>query len=185
MYLEIRKGANWVSLSIKRLFLSRNSLRLLLLALLQCSFHFFFFVSFYNITSLDVIVVLDGQSAFHTYQYFLHIIFEALQRAQFSTCRGIWIHHDTIPDHSHLIITPDLTIDHYTTGNGCLIEFEYLADLHVGNDLFLDLGFQHSFHGTLDLVNGRVDNGIGLDLDTCILCDPVGLHGWTHVKSND
>jgi hypothetical protein len=79
-YLATWRGQTGIP-SIKKGCPIRNSLILLSLTPLQCSLNFFFFVSFYDVAGFNVIVVLDGQSALHTYQYFFHIILEAFQRA--------------------------------------------------------------------------------------------------------
>ena len=85
------------------------------------------------------------------------------------------IFHDTIANDPDLAVPQDLTIQHIATGNSSLIKLVHFANLHVGYDLLLDLRLQHTFHRTLDLFDGVVDDGIQLDLHTFRTCELIGL----------
>src|SRR5690606_26975599 len=74
--------------------------------LLKCLLDFYDFVSFNSVTFLDIIVILNGDTAFYPALHFTHIIlksFQGIDRSNLTFFR--WINHNSITDHPHKVVT--------------------------------------------------------------------------------
>ena len=77
-----------------------------------------------------------------------------------------------------------LTIgNHSTSDSADLGDLEYLFDLNLtcGN-LFLNL-IKHTLHSCLDIVHSVVDDGVGVDFHTLLLCKFLSCYGRTHLEA--
>ena len=114
---------------------------------LQSPLHFYFFKGFYNISNLDVCIILNGQSALHIIGYFFHIIFIAFQTTKLSGK-----YYDAISNQTDAVVPGNFTFDYNTTCHRSLIKFVHFLDFHIGQYLLFNSRFQHTFHCTPDFL---------------------------------
>ena len=90
--------------------------------ILQFFLHCHLLVGFYHISFVNIVVVLNLQSAVVTFAHFLHIVFEAFKRRQL-----YGVNHYVIAYKSDFRIAIYLTISHHTAGYRT--HFRYLEEL--------------------------------------------------------
>src|SRR6185437_14445990 len=153
---------------------------------LERSFYFFFLIGFDDVSYADIIVILNGKTAFHAGGDFFYVFLEPFERCQLSssTFSG-GIDDDTIADQADLGVPEDLSIEHIATCDGRLVEFEDIAHFDVGHHFLLDLRFEHAFHSGLDFFDGIVNDRIGLYFHSFIFSQAGGLRGRVDIEAND
>ena len=93
---------------------------------------------------------------------------------------------DTVADDVCLVLVVHLAFGDETTGHGAhLADLEDLALLHLArDDLFLDL-VEHTDHGTLDVVERIVDDGVGVDLHAFAVSQFARVGRRAHLEADD
>ena len=134
-----------------------------------------------GITFLDVVVVLDGQTAFEVLFDFLRIVFETLERVEFA---GIDDHVAT--QQAQLGGAAHHTRGNHTAGDRTdLADLEHLANLCGTDDFFLLVWRQHARHGQLEVVHGVVNDVVVADVHTVAFGQLARTGIGTGVEAND
>ena len=89
-------------------------------------------VAFDDVADLDVVEILDVETAVHAGGDFLDVVLVTLQGAESAR-----VDHDAIADDADLRVTGDLAVQNHTAGDGAdLADLEGFADFEVaGNHL--------------------------------------------------
>src|SRR6185437_2930283 len=134
-----------------------------------------------NVADLDVVEVLDADTALEALAHFTHIILEAAQRADDAV-----VHLDTIANDTHATRAVDDSIAHAATSDDAdARDLEYLADLRVAENHLALFGAKHAFQRELHILDGFVDDLVQLDLDALALGGIARVVVRTHVEADD
>ena len=116
---------------------------------------FYFLEGFDDVAFLDVVAVGQADTALEVGVHFLHVVFEAFERVDFAR-----EDYDAVADEACLVAALHLAVDHVSTGHVTnLGDVVNLTHLDVGGKFFLDNGFEHAFHGFLNVLDSVVDDG--------------------------
>src|SRR5688572_25399452 len=141
------------------LFLSNSS------RFLQCPLNFFFFVTFNDIANIQVVELLDADTAFETGPNFRYIILKAFQRQNLTG-----VNYDTIPNDPNFGVPGNSTIRNHTACNSTHFRNpEYFPNFYVGYNYFLNSWGKHTFHRIFQFVNRIVDDRVKSDVDLFLL----------------
>ncbi len=115
---------------------------------------------------LDVVVVLDTDTALHSGDDFLGVLLASLEGSQVSG-----VDNDAVTDKTNLGALGELSFLDEGTGDRADLRYleRLLDDSSRGNFLFL-LRLEHTFDTVLDLVDRVVDDGVETDFDSFLLC---------------
>ena len=94
--------------------------------------------------------------------------------------------NDTVADKTSLVCAVNLALGDQSTGNRSdLRDLVYLANFHLTGDNLLDNLVEHTLHGGSDILDGIVDDRIGVDLYTLLVSELAGRCRRTHLEAHD
>src|SRR5262245_21688996 len=127
--------------------------------------HFFRAVALDDVADLDVVEVLDADTALESFADFARVVLEAFERRD----RAVE-HFDAVANEANASLTVDHAAANRATGDGAdTRDLEDLAHLCLAlHDLAL-FGAQHAFHRSADIGHRLVDDAVQLDVHTFTL----------------
>ena len=128
---------------------------------LQRSSDFLDRVTFDNVAGLEVLEILEAQTAFAAGFDFFDVILEMLEAGDTAFELDGFAANDA--DAADALEPSAVDV---TAGDlGAFGELENLADFGAADDGFLGFGFEKAFHGFFNLVEEFIDDGVEFDLD--------------------
>ena len=107
-----------------------------------------------HVTDLDVVELLDSDTALHSGRNFLGVVLVPLEG-----CDVTGVDHDTVTDKATLGRLGDLSVTYEATGDRSYLgNLEGLLDLCGSGDLLLLDRLEHTFDTVLDIVDRIIDD---------------------------
>ena len=96
------------------------------------------------------------------------------------------MNHNTVANNAGLVFVVHLSVDDQSAGHRAdLRDLEHLFHLYLARHDFLLHLVEHAFHGRLDVVDGVVNNRIGVDLHAFALSQFAGVGRRAYLESHD
>ena len=130
---------------------------------------------------MDIVVLLQTDTALVALCHFLHVVLETLQRGDL-----VFEDHHAVADDADLGLTGYLTVgdigagDHAHIGNA-----DRLTHLGAAENDFLILGSQHTLHSRFNFVYAIVNDAVGAHVYPVTLCHIGGVLIGTDVEAHD
>lgn len=138
-------------------------------------------VGFDGVARLDVVVAADVETALLSVRNLLDIILVLLELSELTREDDDGVANDT-----YFGVTRDFALGDDTSGNGAdLGDVEGLLDFSRTRDFLFDFRREHTLHGTLDLLDGIIDDGIGADVNFLLLGKSFGTARRTDLEADD
>src|SRR5687768_4453902 len=164
-----------------RIASATRSARRLLATGRERSGHLFRAVTLDDVVDLDVVEVLDTDTALEAFLHLAHVVLEPLERRD-----DALVHLDALAHHAHARLAVDHPAAHHAAGDGAdLRDLEDLADLRLAQDDFALLGTQHPLERGAHVVHRLVDDAIELDVHPFALGRRAGVVVRAHVEADD
>src|SRR6185503_11617600 len=141
----------------------------------------FHHIGFNLVANLDVVKVLEADSAFKALANFGNVILEAPQGDDIALPTDYAVANQTGAG-----IAANVAVDHHRPGHSAdTRNLEHFANICLADDLFTLDRLQHAYHRRayffFDLVNDRMETNI----DGFLLGEVSGARFWSNVESND
>src|ERR1041385_6295306 len=134
-----------------------------------------------DVAHLDVVEVLDRDTALEAFAHLANVILEPLERRD-----GAVEHFDPFANDAHPTLSIDDAAPHRTTGDRSdPRNLEYLAHLGFAEDDFALFGPEHSFHRRADVGHRFVDDAVQLDVDAFAFRRGARVVVRAHVEADD
>src|ERR1051326_7455913 len=138
-------------------------------------------VGFDDVADLDVVEVLQADSALESRLDFPDVVLETSQGGD-----GPVVNHDPVPDQVYFVSPGDLPLLNVGSADRTqLRDLEDLANFDRGGDFFVLARGKEAFKRLLDVFDGVVNNIIEPDIDVFLLRQPAGVHIGPDVESDD
>ena len=134
-----------------------------------------------DVADLDVVEVLDADTALEPFAHFAHVVLEALERRE----RAVE-HLDAVANDAHAALAvDDAAADRAAGDRSDARDLEHLAHFGFAEHDFALFGTQHAFHRGANVGHRFVDDAVQLDLDAFALGRRARVVVGTHVEADD
>src|SRR6185369_6886285 len=134
-----------------------------------------------DIAGLDVVVILQADTAFVTAGNFLLIVLEAAQRGHLP-----FVDHYVVAQQAYLGVAQHLAVLDVTAAHVADLGYrEDLADFRPTQVFFLQGRGKQAFHGLFDILDRIVNDAVESDIDPFLLRQSLGLDLRTDVEADD